>query len=346
MTSILDLQTADKVPPPIWEVFPGDVPDHPYCTDDLASGLLIRSRKTALGFAHIQFNDPARIRFLPFDIDSPDAYEAYERAQLPAPNVYIGNPENGHAHLAWALEQPVLTGENARQSPIRYAEAVERGFARRLGADPAYSGLIVKNPLHKRHRTLWLAPRPYALADLAAELTTEDKRFRPRDAADMGSIGRNVQVFDETRSIAYREVRSFKKNGGTLEQFRNRVERIAFGVNLQFASPLPPREIKASARSISKWIWSKFSDARFVAIQSQRGERSGAARAAHAEIVQAQILSFVLASRDASANSSGLLSDMVRGGASTTCKQIASALKTPQRTIERHLAALKARGAL
>lgn len=325
---------------PIWQVFPHSIPHRPYCTDAPDMGLLIRPRETALGFSHIQINEPGRLRWLPFDVDLPDAFEAYERADLPAPNVFVSNPENGHAHIAWAVERPVFTGSNARTAPIKYAEAIQRGMGRRMGADPAYSGLITKNPLHGRWRTRWLAPRPYSLDDLAGRLTSADMRFKPKTIAEMGFIGRNVQVFNEVRAIAYREVRTFKRNGATIELFRERLERIAAGVNLEFASPLTPRELRSTARSIAKWVWPRFSENRFSEIQSARGVKSGAARREKQAQVRSEIAAYI-ARLQSEPPREVLLSDMVHRHPLCNVSAIARALNLPRKTVSDHLAAIR-----
>lgn len=320
---------------PVWKRFPHLIPARPYCTDVPSSGLLIRPRDKALSFRNIQFNDPHRVTWLPFDVDLADAFDAYDRADLPAPNVFIGNPDNGHAHLAWALDTPVLLGDNARTAPMRYAEAVQRGMARRIGADAGYSGLIAKNPTHAHWRTRWLAPHAYSLADLAARLTSSEMRFTPTTVRDMGFIGRNVHVFNEVRTFAYREVRSFKKNGASVDQFCKRIERIASEVNLQFAAPLPPRELRSTARSISKWVWAHFSSTRFSEIQAQRSAKAAYARREKQEQTRAEITAYVGRER-AERPQEVLLSDM---GADTA--RLADIFRISRRSVYRHLAAIR-----
>ncbi len=275
----------------VWDRFGDLLPARPYCADYLNEGLLIRARRKALQFRHVQYNDPLRTFWLPFDVDREDAFDAWERGDLPAPNIIVTNPDNGHAHLSWLLKTPVLL--KGRPAPIRYAEAVQRGMSRRLEADPGYAGLIAKNPRHDDWRTQWLAPNAYDLADLAGWLTDADMRFRPKTREDMGFLGRNVQVFDGVRQFAYREVRAFRRNGGTVEAFQARLVNVGAGFNSEFSSPLGPREVVAIAKSISKWTWTRFDERRFVAIQSERGARSGQSRQAKAAELQAEIAVYV-----------------------------------------------------
>jgi hypothetical protein len=152
--------------------------------------------------------------------------------------------------------------------PLRYFAAVERGFARRLGADRRYTGLILKNPMHPDWRVEWRREDPYTLPELADWLFKRD--LAPdADAASTLGAGRNCTVFDELRRIAYHEVRAFKCDG-SLDTFRARLERVAIGINMQFPVALRPTETRAIAKSVAKWTWQHFSEERFSALQRRR----------------------------------------------------------------------------
>jgi Replicase family len=128
------------------------IPRKPYCTDHLDQGLHIRSRQTALTRRYVQMNGPLAHKWMLHDIDTPGAALAYRDAVLPAPNIIMINPDNGHAHIAYLLETGVARSANSRLAPLRYLAAVERGFARRLGADRNYAGLVAKNSIHPHWR--------------------------------------------------------------------------------------------------------------------------------------------------------------------------------------------------
>ena len=125
--------------------------------------LKIRERKLALEYRHIQLNGPATFRWMGHDIDRGDAYFAHCDANLPEPNFIAINPDNGHGHCAVLLVEPVARHSAARTEPLRFYGAVERGIARRLGADRRYVGLIIKNPLHPHWRVEWRRDEPYSL---------------------------------------------------------------------------------------------------------------------------------------------------------------------------------------
>ena len=131
----------------MWQRFEYWLPDRPYCTDEPSHGLAIRARRLALRCAFVQLNTPHTYRWLAFDVDRPDAAFAAEEANLAAPNVAGINVVNRHAHLLYALADPVHATAAARRAPLAYLARIERGMGRRLGADPGYTGLIAKNPV-------------------------------------------------------------------------------------------------------------------------------------------------------------------------------------------------------
>lgn len=260
------------------------IPIRPYCTDDPSSGVQIRSRKSALSRKHIQYNGPNAISWLAFDVDRPDARFAAEDAYLPPPTVFVGNPLNGHGHLAYLLDAPVWKGEMARSGPLRFAAAVQRGLRRRLYADPHYSGLITKNPLHPAWCTEWLAPDPYDLPTLESWLFERDMRLEPSLSAELG-LGRNCHLFDELRHVAYHEVRRFKADGDH-GGFARRIDESAFRLNHEFLVPLGLSEVRSIARSVTKWTWRRFTPSTFSKIQALRGGRMRRTTKNRLEIVE------------------------------------------------------------
>jgi hypothetical protein len=256
------------------QAFPDLIPAKPYCADFLDDGLRIRSRRVALRRRHVQINGPSSFTWMPHDIDRAGAYYAHDDANVPQPNVIMINPENGHAHSAYLLAAPVARHSASRIGPLRFYGAVERGIARRLGADRHYSGLITKNPLHADWRVEWRRDQPYTLSELADWLFDGDMAPDPCVETTLGA-GRNVTVFDELRAVAYREVLKFKRDdaGVTgLEAFRARLEAVAFGINRQFPEALNLSEVRAIAKSVAKWTWSRFTSEKFSRLQSHRAK--------------------------------------------------------------------------
>jgi len=256
----------------------------PYCTDDPATGLRIRGCEQALRHSHIQANTPA-LRFrLVFDIDRPGAIFAATDANVAPPNWFAENPVNGHAHAGYELELPIVTSEAGRDAPVRYAAAVEHAYRRALGADRGYSGLICKNPTHDRWWTHVHRVQPYDLGELA-EWVDLPKKLTPRQAEET-HLGRNVTLFDKLRAWAYRNVKRFERRA----EWSLACHAKAGELNT-FETPLHASEVLHVARSVEKWVWTRFdtdaSDKRFSEKQSYRGKKggqaSGKARAAASE---------------------------------------------------------------
>ena len=203
--------SAPENQPAQLELFERRLPTRPYCTDRLESGLKIRPAKTAVRRRYIQADPPWLRAWLIFDVDRPTAAMAWDEAFLPEPAWVSQNPVNGHAHLAYGLDAPVLLGMHDRDRPKRYLAAVERAMREQMTADPGYSVLITKNPPHKDWRVFWGAAEGYDLGYLAEWLPDLNKH-KPRQAkaVEREGLGRNVSTFDHLRFHAYREVRLWR----------------------------------------------------------------------------------------------------------------------------------------
>jgi hypothetical protein len=248
------------------------LPRRPYCAGDLRKGIKIRPLARALTMRHIQLNPPAMCGFLTFDIDRRDIRGAWYDANLPAPTFEALNTKNRHGHLIYALETPVCTSDAGRRAPLRYLAAIQAAYTAALRADPAYAGLISKNPWHYG----WLTTRiggMYSLGYLAEFVELK----RAPAAHNATGFGRNCTLFDQVRSWAYQWVLTYQKNGATMTQWRAAVLAQAEAGN-GFSTPLPSSEVKAIAKSVSKWVWQRFSAEGFSAVQSARGKRGNMVR--------------------------------------------------------------------
>lgn len=246
---------------------PARWPKRPYCADDLAEGLRIRSLERALTKPYIQANPPHLRVWSIHDVDRPGAAVAWEAAGLPPPTWAAVNRENAHAHLVWGLSAPVLVdGLGARDAPMRYLCAVEACMRNKLHADPGYSGLITKNPAHPLWRVLRGPRISYELGELAEWLPDLD-RHKPRQGIkpEAVGLGRNVTLFDRTRKWAYRAIRGYW--GGGLEGWNawlSAVNSRALVYNGDFQNPLDGREVWHLARSVAKWVWRNFTPQAFA----------------------------------------------------------------------------------
>jgi hypothetical protein len=276
------------------ELFSGDrLPRKPYCSDDKGFQRIAK-REQALQRRYIQPNPPALLYRFVFDIDRPGASVCWDYLDAPPPNWAATNVENGHAHLGYEIEIPVVTSDAGRQAPIRLAAAIEAGLSELLNADVLFAGTLCKNPLHPAWGLDVWRDEPFELAEIAAyipSLKDQGKRRKgQRRAAVLKNsvgLGRNCQLFENARIWAYSAIRDYWQPDGQVmwrEAVRGELERLNEG----FTHPLPAQEIKHIAASISKWTWKTITPAGWRGFveathgseaQAKRGKASGAKRA-------------------------------------------------------------------
>lgn len=88
----------------VLELFNERLPHKPYFSDDLYFGVRIAGKERAILAKYIQFNQPHAMFWLGFDVDRVGAAIDWSDRNAPAPTLTITNPENGHAHLLYALD--------------------------------------------------------------------------------------------------------------------------------------------------------------------------------------------------------------------------------------------------
>lgn len=243
------------------------LPSALYSANDFRSDMRVRPLSEALDYRHIQVNHNKRWRVMAFDIDREDAWKAPEQARLPDPNFITINPANGHAHVGYLLDAPITLYAKSSRKPMRFFDDVSRGFRNRLGADIAYSGLMMKNPLHRDWVTEWRAVRPYDLGRLRDYL---DARDITRVPASTG-VGRNCRLFDAMRLYAYKVVLKRKREGRSRDAFMQELINTIEPLNREETpGPLDAQELRAIAKSVAEWVWEEFTEARFSAKQRAR----------------------------------------------------------------------------
>lgn len=285
----------DEPPADLWDRI--WLPRRPLATDDPTTGLTRTSRTQALDRRLIETNPTALTSLLAVDVDHPDALirALWDRADW-LPTVVTENPGNGHAHAIWALTAPVATTEYAHRRPLALAAAVTEGLRRSVDGDPAFGGLITKNPLNQDWIAHWVTSHTYGLRELAGHLDDADlmpptswRRARRRNPV---GLGRNCTIFETARTWAYREARRIRQRHETAtpqdsHDLHQVITSTVRDLNQNFSDPLPSSETRAIATSIHKWITTRFygwtdtrltSTATFITIQSARGKKSRASR--------------------------------------------------------------------
>ena len=247
------------------------LPNKPYCMDEKPGYMLIRSKNIAIKKPYLQINAPTTTIYFVFDDDKNDAALSWFDENLPAPYWTTQNPENGHAHICYKLEIPLHTSEFSSIKAIKYAQAVYYAYALKLGADLSYSQLITKNPLHPQHRTTYWTKQAYSL-DYLADFVELPKKL-PKKLEVVG-LGRNVTMFEKGRRWAYTAIRDYMHHNSSHE-WERAVKTHLEAINAGFEVPLPHSEVKATAKSIAKWVWQRFSYGDFSEIQAKRGAKGG-----------------------------------------------------------------------
>lgn len=259
------------------------LPRRPYCMDEKPGYMLIRSKAIAIKKPYLQVNSPLTTIYFVFDDDKEDSALSWFDSNLPKPFWTTQNPENGHCHHCYKLEIPLHTSEFSSIKAIKYAHAVYYAYALKLGADLSYSQLITKNPLHPQWRTTYWTKQAYSL-DYLADFVDLPKKLPKK--LEVVALGRNVTMFEKGRRWAYTAVRDYLHHNSSLE-WERAVRAQIEAINAGFEVPLPYSEVKATAKSIARWVWQRFSYGEFSAIQAKRGakgcKKGGVSRSAQYE---------------------------------------------------------------
>ena len=242
------------------ERFVDHLPARPYCTDDLTVGLQIRPKATALQRVYLQPNGPGMVWAMVYDVDrrvvDPHRLASvWEDAGMPEPNFATINRTSGRGHLVYMLEAGVCKTSAAKLKPLRYAAAIQNAMSTALGADPGYAGLVTKNPLHNRWQTWEIHGQGFTLGELAEYLDLSAANAKEyRATGEVHGLGRNVTLFDDGRVWAYGAIRDYWAPDGLSRWFVAVLERLE-ALNERFQAPLPFSEVRATAKSISKWTY-------------------------------------------------------------------------------------------
>jgi hypothetical protein len=249
--------------------FKNQIIKHPYCTDDFKrDGIYRANKRQALNKIYIEHNNDFFVNSIVFDVDTETAAISWKDADMPIPNFITQNPNNGHAHLFYALNSPVCITENAKKKPQILLNGVIQGLTERLNADSCYTGKITKNPLNPLWRTFWNNAERYELNYLR-EFVDERIRVKKEPRKSIVSEGRNTALFDSLRFYAYSVIFKYQRQEDFCG-FLTALEQEAEGINKTFNPPLCYKEIGHTIKSISEWVWHTFDSDTFSDIQKAR----------------------------------------------------------------------------
>lgn len=239
--------------------------------------------ENAIDCPWISFDASKSRNCLLFDIDHPDALDLVE--DLP-PNIrptLIFDPYSGRSHGILPLNSPVLKG--GLFGPEILADLSHKLLSQYLQATPLPSGSLIKNPwgrqewligtlarrtpkpatplLWEAHKTaknglLWhtvpgsqgaeLREIVAHLADEYAEVTSKATKRHFIHRGEPSALGRNCALFDLVRFWAYD---NNETDGGNILDKANEI-------NSTLQPPLPFAEVRATARSIGKFMTSRY----------------------------------------------------------------------------------------
>jgi len=277
---------------PYLAAFRERLPRYPYATDDPRQGMRPRKRENAIRYRYIQVGRyPHAIARIVLDLDGPTWWDAMER--IP-PSLSIPNPRAPwRAHLVYELEPPVwLSSPRAHEgqaNPFALVREVDARLRAYFGADPAYTGLLGRNPLAHPH--LLGGGKLWDLRSLLEELRDLTPRRRALAYLDTATYGRNCTVFDQVRAFAYSVVAMYRGKPNGFDLFRQAVAHEAHRLNQTLfrdhpQGPLPRREVEATiVTSVSKWVFHRYRGTRvWVLSGTGRVDRSTLSPAARALI--------------------------------------------------------------
>lgn len=228
------------------------LPEKVRSTDWFDEGTKFRKKENALKHRYVELHQLYK-KFIALDIDEPASAYRWEEQSLPPPSYVVINPVNTHCHYLYELKTPVYYTEEARRAPQRFYEATDIALTNLLGADTAFVGRLVKNPLHPSWRTI-CHQVSYDLEDFAEyglDLRNDKRKKQLRDSG----AGRNTTLFDTLRYWAYQEV----KKQGSFELFQQVLDQEALSINRFFLDNLngllPVKEVLSTAKSVGKWTW-------------------------------------------------------------------------------------------
>jgi DNA-binding NarL/FixJ family response regulator len=84
-------------------------------------------------------------------------------------------------------------------------------------------------------------------------------------------------MFEKGRHWAYKAIRDYMHHNSSYD-WERAVRAQIEAINSSFEQPLPYSEVKATAKSIAKWVWQRFSYGDFSVVQAKRGAKGGKAK--------------------------------------------------------------------
>ena len=224
------------------------------CCDDFTQGVHRQNKSKAFLKKNVQIDKRGCCSVILIDIDRRGAATAYEDVGLPPPSWSCTNPKNGHAHIAYVLDDPIWRTDSLIDSPVRLLRAVRHAINTMLGGDQNYAAKLTKNPLHPD----WIVDiinKTYTLSELMEYIPgkyLQKQKIHRETYENTDTISsRNKAVFDAVRLKHYPEWSKLVHlpRGALFE----RLLASAHQANV-FPEPLSERELITICRSIERFM--------------------------------------------------------------------------------------------
>lgn len=217
---------------------------------------IIRSKKYASKYPHIQYNHLSGVNYIAIDIDN-DVFNTLEETNL-NPNLVIANSSNNKAHCYFRLNDFVGTTAKSSIKPQKALRLLTHSLNNFMNGDKAFNGMQAKNPLHDTYRVFSFSDQGYDFAELFDNIP-DDKIFiyKPEIVETKEAVeapGRNCYLFELTRFYSYKQ----KWHCKSYDELFKCVEAFAQNANANLTEPLGTSEISYIVKSITNFTWSKY----------------------------------------------------------------------------------------
>lgn len=217
---------------------------------------IIRSKRNASKYPHIQYNHLSGVNYIAIDIDN-DVFNTLEETNL-NPNLVVANSRNNKAHCYFRLNEFVGTTANSSFKAQKAMRLLQNSLNNYMDGDKAFNGMQAKNPLHSDYRVLSFSNQGYDFDELFDNIPDEHIYiYKPEIVETKESVyapGRNSYIFEVTRQHAYKQ----KALCSSIEQLFKEVDNYAKIANGNLTEPLDLNEIKHIVKSITKFTWNKY----------------------------------------------------------------------------------------
>lgn len=245
-------------------------PRRPFVSNNLDFGVTVRPINDGCVWKYIQYNSPVADHLMIIDYDcsrNPDGSEGldvgevWKEKNLPCPTWISRTPGTRKGHIAFALKTPVLTSDAAKLKPLQYLARIEQGYLKALNGDPGFAGTLTKNPIADAWDVQWIESTAYTLDELAEHVeipryTSKKCKKCVEVAIEAVGLGRKVLTFEKVRHWAYSAVSQYWGLGA--QAWHAAVIDEVNQVNASYTVPLPLSHCKSIAKSVSKWVWKRF----------------------------------------------------------------------------------------